>query len=123
MDLGAVSGTLDFENIATRSINLNMGAGNLDIILGNNHSISNIKIDSGASNLNIIVPQNAGIKINLDSALSKINMDDLNLIRSDDYYISPDYAERDVKLDFHISMGVGKINFGINQGVNKQSDF
>ena len=113
LNLGAISGTLNLENVATKSVALNMGAGNLNIVLGNKYDKSAIRIDSGASNINIRVPKNAGIKIKSDSSLSKIDIDDLGLIKSGDYYISPNYEKEDVKLEFHISMGVGKVNFGI----------
>lgn len=113
LDLGAISGTLNLENIAAKSITLNMGAGNLNIVLGNKYDQSDIRIDSGASNINITVPKNAGIKIKSDSSLSKIDIDDLGLIKSGDYYISPNYEKEDVKLRFHISMGVGIVNFGV----------
>lgn len=113
LDLGAISGTLNLENIAAKSITLNMGAGNLNIVLGNKYDQSDIRIDSGASNINITVPKNAGIKIKSDSSLSKIDIDDLGLIKSGDYYISPNYEKEDVKLEFHISMGVGIVNFGV----------
>ena len=113
LDLGAISGTLNLENIATRSVDLDMGAGNLNIILGNKYGKSDIEIDSGASNINIAVPRDAGVKIKLDSSLSKINMDDLNLIKLGDHYISPDYEEKDVKLGFRINMGVGRVDFRV----------
>ena len=113
LNLGAISGTLNLENIATRSVDLDMGAGNLNIILGNKYGRSDIEIDSGASNINITVPKDAGIKIKLDSSLSKTNIDDLSLIKLGDHYISPDYEERDVKLEFRISMGVGRVDFRV----------
>ncbi len=113
LNLGAISGTLDLENIATRSVDLDMGAGNLNIILGNKYGKSDIKIDSGASNISITIPKGAGIKIKLDSSLSKINMDDLNLIKLGDHYISPDYEDKDIKLEFRISMGVGRVDFRV----------
>ncbi len=113
LDLGAISGTLDLENVATKSIDLDMGAGNLNIILGNKYDKSDIRIDSGASNINITIPKDAGVKIKLDSSLSKINIDDLNLIKTGDYYISPNYEEKDTKLEFYVSMGVGKIGFRV----------
>ena len=53
------------------------------------------------------------VKIKSDSSLSKIDIDDLSLIKSGDYYISPNYEKEDVKLEFHISMGVGIVNFGV----------
>jgi len=85
----------------------------LNIILGNKYGKSDIEIDSGASNINIAVPRDAGVKIKLDSSLSKINMDDLNLIKLGDHYISPDYEEKDVKLGFRINMGVGRVDFRV----------
>ncbi len=113
LNLGAVSTTLNLENIATRSVDLDMGAGNLEITLGNKYNKSDIKIDSGASNINITVPKDAGIKIRLDSSLSKINTDDLNLVKLGDYYISPDYDEKGVKLVFRVSMSVGRVDFRV----------
>lgn len=112
-DLGAVSGVLNFEEIPIRSMDLDFGAGNLDIILGNNYSKSKIKIDSGASNLNILIPENAGIKIKLDTALTKTNIDNLNLSKEGDYYVSSNYEEASTKLDFDIDMGVGRVDFKI----------
>lgn len=113
LNLGAISGTLDLENVTTKSIDLDMGAGNLNIILGNKYDKSDIRIDSGASNINITIPKDAGVKIKLDSSLSKIDMDDLGLIKLGNYYISPNYEKEDVKLEFHISMGVGNVNFRV----------
>lgn len=113
LDLGAISGTLDLENIAIKSIDLDMGAGNLDIILGNKYDRSNININSGASGLNIIVPKDVGMKIKLDSSLSKVNIEDLNLIKLGSYYITPGYEEKDAKLEFNVNMGVGKVDFKI----------
>lgn len=112
-DLGAVSGVLNFEEIPIRSMDLDFGAGNLDIILGSNYSKSKLKIDSGASNLNILIPENTGIKIKLDTALTKTNIDSLNLSKEGDYYVSSNYEEASTKLDFDIDMGVGKVDFKI----------
>lgn len=112
-DLGAVSGVLNFEEIPIRSMDLDFGAGNLDIILGSNYSKSKLKIDSGASNLNILIPENTGIKIKLDTALTKTNIDNLNLSKEGDYYVSSNYEEASTKLDFDIDMGVGKVDFKI----------
>lgn len=113
LDLGAISGTLNLENIAAKSVNLKIGAGNLNIILGNKYDRSNIRIDSGVSKINITIPRDTGVKIKLDSSLSKINTDDLGLIKLGEYYVSPDYGEKNAKLEFFISMSVGKINFRV----------
>lgn len=111
LELGAISGKLNLEEIPIKSIDLEFGAGDLDMILGNKYNNSNIKIDSGASNLTIVIPKEAGIKLNLDAALTKTNINDLNLNKSGDYYISANYEEANTKLEFDIDMGAGKIDF------------
>ena len=115
IDLGAISGKLNLEDIPVRSVNVDAGAGNLDIILGSKHNKSNIEIDSGASNLTIVIPKNAGIKLKLGSPLNKTNVNDLNLTKSGDYYISSNYDEASTKLEFDIDIGVGKIDFKIKE--------
>jgi len=113
LDLGAVSGKLNLEEIRIKSIDLDFGAGNLDIILGTKYNKSQINIDSGASNLTIVIPKEAGVKLKLDAALTKTNIDDLNLKKSGDYYLSTNYEEATTKLEFEINMGVGKVDFKI----------
>ena len=111
LDLGAISGKLNLEEVPIKSIDLDFGAGDLDIILGSKYNHSNIKIDSGASDLTIIIPKEAGIKLKLDTALTETNIGDLNLNRSGDYYVSSDYEQANTKLEFDIDMGVSKVYF------------
>lgn len=113
LNLGAISGILNLKNISVESIDLDIGAGDLDIILGDKHDSPNLKINGGVSNLSIAIPKTAGIKIKLDGALNKTDMDNLDLDKVGDYYISPNYEEKDVKIDFYTSMGVGKIKFKV----------
>jgi len=60
-----------------------------------------------------VIPKDAGIKVKLDTALTKTNVTDLKLNKSGDYYISSNYDEADTQLDFDIDMGAGKIDFKI----------
>lgn len=111
LDFGAVSGDLNLAEVPVKSLDLDFGAGDLHIILGTKYEKTNVKIDSGASNLDITMPNDAGIKIKLDTALTKTNVADLSLNKSGDYYISSNYEEAPTKLDFDIDMGAGKIDF------------
>lgn len=113
LDLGAISGELNLVEVPIKSIDLDLGAADLDVILGNKYRESFIKIDSGASDLNIIIPEGSGIKIKLDGALTATNIDDLNLNKLGDYYISSNYEDANTKLEFDIDMGAGAIDFEI----------
>lgn len=110
LDLGALSGQLNLEDIPTRSLDLDIGAASLTIVLGDKHDLD-FSIDSGASSIDIIIPKGVGLKIELDIGLSANNIDDLDLIYNDDYYISSNYDSAETKINIDVDSGLGKINF------------
>lgn len=57
------------------------------------------------------MPKDAGIRLKLDAALTKTNIEDLNLNKLRDHYVSTNYDDASTKLDFDIDMGAGKIDF------------
>ena len=110
LDLGALSGEINLEDIPVRSIDLDSGAASLTIILGDKHDLD-FAIDSGASSIDIIIPTGVGLRIDMDSGLTSSNIKELGLGDMGDYYITPGYDSADVKIDMDIDTGVGKINF------------
>lgn len=111
LDLGAISGNINLEDVPVRSIDLDFGAGELDFVLGDKSSELIFHIDAGASSLNIKIPEGAAIKVDMDAALTSTNLDDFDLIRDGDNYISRDYKSADTKIEFDIDMGAGEIIF------------
>ncbi len=109
-DIGAISGRINLEDIPVRNINLDSGAVDLTFILGNKHDL-NFDINTGASNIAFIFPEDVGLKIKMDIALSNTNISDLNLIHKGDYYISQNYDDMDVVINLDIDMGLGNIDF------------
>lgn len=110
MDFGAISGQINLEDIPVKKLDLELGAADLSMTLGSKHDLE-LSVEAGASDLSLIIPQDVGLKIEMDSALSATNIGDLNLISQGDYYISSNYDTANVKIDMDISMGVGNINF------------
>lgn len=111
LDLGSAKGDLDFKDLAVQKLNLDVGAADLDLRLGNKYAQTDIEINAGASNIDIYVPQNAELKIKLNSALSANNISNLGLEKNGDYHISPDFESKAVKLVFEVEVGVGNISF------------
>ena len=110
IDLGALTGNLNFEDIPVRTIDLDAGATSLTVSLGNKHDLD-FSIDSGASNLDIIIPNGVGLRIDMDTGLTSTNIESLGIANTGDYYISPGYDSADIKINIDIDMGVGRINF------------
>lgn len=110
MDLGAINGEINLVDIPVRSLEIDLGAANLGLLLGDRHDLD-LYIDSGASNLEIAIPQDVGLRIDLDAGITSTNIDDLNLIDYDDYYLSSNYDSANIKISLDIDTGVGKISF------------
>jgi len=114
VDTGASSGNLNLKNVKVQKIDLDLGAGKIDVDFGDLHSTSYVNIESGASSIVLNVPNDAGLKIEMDGALNSTNIDDLGLIESEgDVLISKDYTKKDTKFDIKVDMGVG--SFKINR--------
>ncbi len=114
IDVGAVSGDLDLKDIIVKDIDLDMGAGNLEISLGNLSEKSYLDLDAGASKITINLPKDSGLKVDFDGALNSSNIDSLALTKlGDGNYISNNYEEAKVKFEIEVDMGVGsfEINF------------
>ena len=112
LDLGAATGNLDLKDLAVRKIALDVGAADLDLFLGNKiKGQTELDINAGASNLEVYLPKEAGLKIKLDSSFSGNNISELGLEKEGDFHISPDFANKEVKLVFDVDMGVGNLKF------------
>ena len=111
LELGAISGDMDLSEISVQYIDLDLGAGDLDIILGDRSPELKFKIDTAASSLNISIPENAGIKVKMDAAFSNTNLNELGLIRDGNYYTSHNYDDADIQMEFDIDLGAGYIKF------------
>lgn len=112
IDAGAVSGELDLQNIAVEELDLDLGAGNIEVNLGKKAKHTNIKIDSGASKLVFNIPKGSGVSVDLEGGLNSTNFDELSLIKEGDRYVSQDFQDASSKFVINIDMGLGK--FEIN---------
>lgn len=109
-DIGAVSGSMNLQELEVKDVDLKIGAGNLELILGDNSPLTEIKIDGGASNLDIILSKSMAAKIKVAGGLNKTNIARLGWSNTGDYYISPGYEEALSKAIIEIDAGVANIN-------------
>lgn len=113
MDLGAVTGNLNLKDIMVEKVDVDMGAGKIEITLGDKAEFTFIDIDAGASQIILNIPKSAGLKLNYDGALNSTNFDDLGLIKTEKgKYISGDFNAAITKYEVEVDMGVGQ--FTIN---------
>lgn len=109
MDIGAVSGTLDFTNIKLKNLDMEVGAGDLSLIFGESTGNPNISIDAGASELALILKNDVGVKIEIDGLLDMTNLESLGWTKNGNLYQSPNYQEAKNKVMIDLDMGVGEL--------------
>ncbi|MBS4535501.1 hypothetical protein GOQ29_07685 [Clostridium sp. D2Q-14] len=112
IDCGAVDGKLNLKNIDVEEFSLDMGAGKIEVDLGEKSKLTNIDINSGVSKVVLNIPKESGIRVKLDGALNSTNLDEIKLNKEGNHYISDNFNDVSSKYDINIEMGLG--NFKIN---------
>lgn len=114
IETGASSGELHLEELNIENLNLELGAGKIDIYLGKMHPKTNINIESGVSKIAINLPKEAGLRVEMDGGLNSTNLNRLNLEETQEkVFVSKNYMDAKSKYDIKVEMGLG--SFTINR--------
>lgn len=109
LDIGAVAGKMNLEDIDIGKIDLDIGAGSVELTLGDKAKLTSIDIDAGASQIVLNVPQNCGVRISIDGAFKSTNLDEIGLIKTDkNNYVSGNFNTSSSKYEIEVDMGVGE---------------
>lgn len=112
-DLGAITGRLDLSDLKIDRLDLDFGASNLEVVMGDKHNMTTVDLDAGASNLDLVFPEALGVKLKVDGVISKTTLSDLGWPQQGGYYTSPNYDSAESKVVFDVDMGVGRLNVRI----------
>lgn len=108
-DIAAARMDLDLSRLIVKNLSLDTGAGDIELKLGCRSNEIFLKIDSGASRINIIVPEEMGLKIDSDIALSSTNFRRAGLKKHKGYYRSDNFSTADCRALIEIDSGVSRI--------------
>lgn len=109
LNAGAAQVRLDLEDIICRKLDLSTGAADIDVTLGAKSPEIDCSVDCGAASIDMVIPQGAGLRIDKSTALSSLSTGDLDLIKTDDWLISPDFDTRDVRITLTIDAGLSSL--------------
>jgi hypothetical protein len=109
IDAGAAKIECDLREYRIARLDLNAGATDIDIQLGNRADTTAVHIQTGASNLHITVPEDAGCELHSDAALSR--RDFRGFVRgADGIYRSDGFETSDKRIYLFIDAGLSSIN-------------
>ncbi len=108
--MGAIDGKLDFTGIPLSRIALKLGAGSLDVVIGNQQADTTMELHTGVASLNIYVPEGAGLKVKSRRLLSELSFDNINMVKEDDIFLSENYDISDQKIEMDIQAALSSIH-------------
>lgn len=109
-NLGATDGKLDLGKIPVRNIELNMGAGDVDLILGSMYEDTNVVLRAGATDLNIYLPESSGLMVKAGKFLTNLSFHNISVTNKDGVYVSENYEKATQSIDIDLLTGVSSIN-------------
>lgn len=108
MDMGAGEGDLNFEDIDLRSLEVDMGVGDIKVdISGTYQHDMNVYIDGGIGAITLYLPRDTGVMVKADKGIGSIRSRDF--IKKGDALVNEIYGETDVEIKVNIETGIGSI--------------
>ena len=110
LDLGACEMNFDFSEYKVSDIEINSGASNIDIKLGELFDSTRIVISTGVSKIKIGIPNNSGCRVECESVLSLKDFDGF-VKKSSNVYETSNYssAENNIEIEFEGAMSEIKV--------------
>jgi hypothetical protein len=107
---GACDINSDLSDMHIRKLEINTGASDVEVKLGELQADSIVVVKAGASNIQLAFPERSGLKINLSGALSNDNLEEKGFTQEGNFYYSPTYDQAEFIYDVEISVGVSNVD-------------
>lgn len=111
LNTGAIDANIDVSELDVKNIDIDCGAGDIEIKYGLKSSLVYTEIDCGATEITLNVPEGAGVELSMDGLVSdsKVFIPGMKKI-SDGIYRTDNFDEEEVKLFIDIDTGVGEVD-------------
>ena len=108
-ETGAGEAVIDLTELQVKDLKLSTGASSSEIKLPESAGITHVKVEAGAAAVVIHVPDGVGARIESESGLAAIEIDQNRFPKMNGYYQSANYEEAENKADIRIESGVASI--------------
>lgn len=108
-DCGAAKMDFDFSEFKVKTVDVNMGAADLELKIGELYHETKIFIDAGASSIKIKIPNDSGCELIADAVLSHKNFKGFKKIDSNKFR-TENFEQSENKIFIELNCGVSSIN-------------
>lgn len=110
LDAGASDAKLDLSDLIVEGVNINTGASDIELVLGDRNEYTFVDIDTGVSDVNLSIKKGIGVRIELDQAISDNNFESRGLIKKNGVYKTKGYDKADTQIEIEIDSGISDIS-------------
>lgn len=107
--VGAAKNNFDLSNFKIKKFDLDTGASDTTLTLGDAYKETAVQIKAGASKINIRVPKNSGVEIQTDLGASSKSFGDLIEVEEDELWQSANYNEAVNKIMISVNAGASNV--------------
>ncbi len=108
-NLGVIDGEMDFSEIPLKSMDLQLGAGKMVLIIGDRQGNAHIDLRAGASDIDIHVPEGVGLKVETGNFLTDLSFNNVSMIADNGVYVTENYENASHKIDINIITALSAI--------------
>jgi hypothetical protein len=109
LNVGAAEVNFDLSKFKTRKVDIQGGASDIDVKLGDLYPESNVNIEAGAASITLRIPKEVGCEITNNTFLASKNFDGFKKI-SNHHYQTEGYANAVKKIHVNMEAGMASIN-------------
>jgi len=105
----ASSMELDLSGLQATKLRLDVDAGNYVVTTPAKAGTSNIEIEANAANIEVTIPDGVAAKIQVDTNLSVLDVDENRFPQQGGYYMSQDFVSAENRVELEIDCDVGRV--------------
>jgi hypothetical protein len=109
LNVGAAEVNFDLSKFKTRKVDLQGGASDIEVKIGNLYPESNVNIEAGAASITVRIPKESGCEITNNTFLASKNFEGFKKT-SDHHYRTEGYANAKSKIHINMEAGMASIN-------------
>lgn len=109
IDTGATDADLDFSDIILKNLELNSGAGDIEIKIGKVERKAVVAADVKASDFKVLLPKGMGFKAIIKGAIHDVSIEGNDYVQEGNVYTSDNYRTAAQKVDLNLDVAVGDI--------------
>jgi hypothetical protein len=108
-EIGAVDAHLDLSENMVKDLALKTGASSTNLKLPSSAGMTRLKIESGAASVKVQIPEGVAARVESQSGLASISVDQNRFPKQNGYYQSADYETAENKVEIRIETGLGSV--------------